>query len=133
MAFKIAFFDTKPYDRASFDEVNEKYGFEILYHKGQLNRNNVVLTQGMDAICIFVHDTADTAIIEQMAGYGVKLIALRAAGYNNVDLAAAKDKLKVVRVPLSPQTTLTIKVLHARHPKRNPFLRPFWVLSFYLR
>lgn len=57
------------------------------------------LTQGMDAICIFVHDTADTAIIEQMAGYGVKLIALRAAGYNNVDLAAAKDKLKVVRVP----------------------------------
>ena len=41
MAFKIAFFDTKPYDRASFDEVNEKYGFEILYHKGQLNRNNV--------------------------------------------------------------------------------------------
>ena len=98
MAFKIAFFDTKPYDRASFDEVNEKYGFEILYHKGQLNRNNVVLTQGMDAICIFVHDTADTAIIEQMAGYGVKLIALRAAGYNNVDLAAAKDKLKV-RVP----------------------------------
>ena len=99
MAFKIAFFDTKPYDRASFDEVNEKYGFEILYHKGQLNRNNVVLTQGMDAICIFVHDTADTAIIEQMAGYGVKLIALRAAGYNNVDLAAAKDKFKVVRVP----------------------------------
>ena len=100
MAFKIAFFDTKPYDRASFDEVNEKYGFEILYHKGQLNRNNVVLTQGMDAICIFVHDTADTAIIEQMAGYGVKLIALRAAGYNNVDLkAAAENGVTVVRVP----------------------------------
>ena len=52
MAFKIAFFDTKPYDRASFDEVNEKYGFEILYHKGQLNRNNVVLTQGMEAISL---------------------------------------------------------------------------------
>ena len=50
MAFKIAFFDTKPYDRASFDEVNEKYGFEILYHKGQLNRNNVVLTQGMRSV-----------------------------------------------------------------------------------
>ena len=100
MAFKIAFFDTKPYDRASFDEVNEKYGFEILYHKGQLNRNNVVLTQGMDAICIFVHDTADTAIIEQMAGYGVKLIALRAAGYNNVDLkAAAENGITVVRGP----------------------------------
>ncbi|MFR7822009.1 MAG: 2-hydroxyacid dehydrogenase [Odoribacter splanchnicus] len=101
MVFKIAFFDTKPYDRVSFDEVNEKYNFEILYHKGQLNRNNVVLTQGMDAICIFVHDTADTAIIEQMAGYEVKLIALRAAGYN-VDLAAAKDKLKWFGYPYSP-------------------------------
>ena len=58
------------------------------------------MTQGMDAICIFVHDTADTAIIEQMAGYGVKLIALRAAGYNNVDLnKTAECGIKVLRVP----------------------------------
>ena len=92
MAFKIAFFDTKPYDRASFDEVNEKYGFEILYHKGQLNRNNVVLTQGMDAICIFVHDTADTAIIEQMAGYGVPAYSPYAVAEHAVALMLALNR-----------------------------------------
>lgn len=99
MAFKIAFFDTKSYDRASFDEVNRQYGFEIFYHKGQLNSNNVILTQGMDAVCIFVHDKADADIIRQMAENGVKVLALRAAGYNNVDLAEAKGRLHVVRVP----------------------------------
>ena len=99
MAYKIAFFDTKPYDRASFDEVNQRYHFEIVYHKGQLNRNNVILTKGMDAVCIFVHDSADAEIVREMADNGVKLLALRAAGYNNVDLAACEGKLKVVRVP----------------------------------
>lgn len=99
MTFKIAFFDTKPYDRASFDEVNRRYGFEIVYHKGQLNRNNVILTKGMDAVCIFVHDSADAEIIREMADNGVKLLALRAAGFNNVDLAAIAGRIKVVRVP----------------------------------
>lgn len=99
MAFKIAFFDTKPYDKASFDEVNRQYGFDMVYHKGQLNRNNVILTKGMDAVCIFVHDSADAEIIREMADNGVKLLALRAAGYNNVDLAASEGRLKVVRVP----------------------------------
>ena len=99
MAFKIAFFDTKPYDKASFDEVNQQYGFDIVYHKGQLNRNNVILTKGMDAVCIFVHDSADAEIIREMVDNGVKLLALRAAGYNNVDLAASEGRLKVVRVP----------------------------------
>ena len=99
MAYKIAFFDTKPYDRASFDEVNQRYHFEIVYHKGQLNRNNVILTKGMDAVCIFVHDSADAGIVREMADNGVKLLALRAAGYNNVDLAACEGKIKVVRVP----------------------------------
>lgn len=99
MAFKIAFFDTKPYDRASFDEVNQRYGFDIVYHKGQLNRNNVILTRGMDAVCIFVHDSADAEIIREMADNGVKLLALRAAGFNNVDLGASEGRIRVVRVP----------------------------------
>lgn len=99
MAFKIAFFDTKPYDRASFDEVNQRYGFDIVYHKGQLNRNNVILTKGMDAVCIFVHDSADAEIIREMADNGVKLLALRAAGFNNVDLGASEGRIRVVRVP----------------------------------
>ena len=99
MAYKIAFFGAKPYDIASFDKVNEKYNYDIRYHKGHLNPNNVVLTQDTDAVCIFVNDTADAAVIDAMVDNGVKLLALRCAGFNNVDLKAAKGKLPVVRVP----------------------------------
>ena len=100
MAYKIAFFGAKPYDIASFDKVNEKYNYDIRYYKGHLNPNNVVLTQDTDAVCIFVNDTAaDAAVIDAMVDNGVKLLALRCAGFNNVDLKAAKGKLPVVRVP----------------------------------
>lgn len=99
MAYKIAFFGAKPYDIASFDKVNEKYNYDIRYYKGHLNPNNVVLTQDTDVVCIFVDDTADAAVIDAMVDNGVKLLALRCAGFNNVDLKAAKGKLPVVRVP----------------------------------
>ena len=99
MAYKIAFFGAKPYDIASFDKVNEKYNYDIRYYKGHLNPNNVVMTQDTDAVCIFVNDTADAAVIDAMVDNGVKLLALRCAGFNNVDLKAAKGKLPVVRVP----------------------------------
>ena len=99
MTYKIAFFGAKPYDIASFDKVNEKYNYDIRYYKGHLNPNNVVLTQDTDAVCIFVNDTADAAVIDAMVNNGVKLLALRCAGFNNVDLKAAKGKLPVVRVP----------------------------------
>ncbi len=99
MAYKIAFFGAKPYDIASFDKVNEKYNYDIRYYKGHLSPNNVVLTQDTDVVCIFVNDTADAAVIDAMVDNGVKLLALRCAGFNNVDLKAAKGKLPVVRVP----------------------------------
>ena len=99
MAYKIAFFGAKPYDIASFDKVNEKYNYDIRYYKGHLNPNNVVLTQDADAVCIFVNDTADATVIDAMVNNGVKLLALRCAGFNNVDMKAAKGKLPVVRVP----------------------------------
>ena len=99
MSYKIAFFGAKPYDIASFDKVNEKYNYDVKYFKGHLNPNNVVLTQDADAVCIFVNDTADAVVIDAMADNGVKLLALRCAGFNNVDLEAAKGKLPVVRVP----------------------------------
>lgn len=99
MAYRIAFFGAKPYDIASFDQVNEKYNYDIRYYKGHLNPNNVVLTQDTDAVCIFVNDTADAAVIDAMVKNGVKLLALRCAGFNNVDLKVAKGKLPVVRVP----------------------------------
>lgn len=99
MALKIAFFGTKPYDEASFNEVNQLYGFDIIYFKGHLNMNTVPLTKGVDAVCIFVNDVADAQVIDTLVGNGVKLIALRCAGYNNVDLQACKGRIPVVRVP----------------------------------
>ena len=85
MAYTIAFFGTKPYDEASFNDKNKEFGFEFRYYKGHLNKNNVLLTQGVDAVCIFVNDTADAEVIHAMAANGVKLLALRCAGFNNVD------------------------------------------------
>ena len=100
MTYTIAFFGTKPYDEVSFDKVNKKFGFEIKYFKGHLNKNNVMLTQGADAVCIFVNDIADAEVLKVMADNGVRLLALRCAGYNNVDLSAAQaNRITVVRVP----------------------------------
>lgn len=100
MGYKIAVFDAKPYDRATFDEVNKDFGYELVYHKEHLDINNVILASGADAVCIFVNAVADAAVMEKLNEYGVKLIALRCAGFNNVDIAAATNKgIKVVRVP----------------------------------
>ncbi|MFQ9314867.1 2-hydroxyacid dehydrogenase [Dysgonomonas mossii] len=100
MAYKIAVFDAKPYDRVTFDRVNEKYGFELTYHKEHLDINNVVLANGSDAVCIFVNAVVDSDVVAKLKSYGINLIALRCAGFNNVDiLAAEKHGVKVVRVP----------------------------------
>ena len=100
MAYTIAFFGTKSYDETSFNEKNKEYDFELRYYKGHLNKHNVILTQGVDAVCIVVNDTADAEVLRMMADNGVKLLALRCAGYNNVDLkAAAECGITVVRVP----------------------------------
>jgi D-lactate dehydrogenase len=96
---KIAFFDAKPYDIESFNELNSKYGYTIKYFKFHLTSDNVVLAQGYDAVVIFVNDTVNAEMIMQLKEYGVKLIALRSAGFNNVDLRAALDNIRVVRVP----------------------------------
>ncbi len=96
----IAFFGTKPYDENSFAGKNKDFGFDIKYYKGHLNKNNVVLTKQVDAVCVFVNDIVDAEIIKMMAENGVKILALRCAGFNNVDLeAAAKYNIPVVRVP----------------------------------
>ena len=70
----IAFFGSKPYDENSFNEWNKDFGFELRYYKGHLNKNNVILTQGVDVVCIFVNDVADADIIEQMVKNGVILL-----------------------------------------------------------
>ncbi len=100
METKIAFFDSKSYDKENFEKVNKSFGFDIRYYKERLTMNTVSLTQGVDVVCIFVNAECDARVIERMADYGVKLIALRCAGFNNVDIKAAHEHgIKVVRVP----------------------------------
>ena len=100
MTTKIAFFDAKSYDRDTFDKVNKEFGFEILYYKERLSMNTVSLTRGVDAVCIFVNAECDARVIAQLAENSVKIIALRCAGFNNVDVRAAQEHgIRVVRVP----------------------------------
>ena len=96
---KIAFFDTKEYDQKLFNEYNEKYGYEITYLESKLNKETAPLARGFDAICIFVNDLVDKETIQILKECGVKLIALRCAGFNNVDIQYIDDTIKVVRVP----------------------------------
>jgi D-lactate dehydrogenase len=98
---KIAFFDTKPYDRDYFDPLLKKQEFplEIKYLKVRLGPDTAALASGYDGICIFVNDGIDAATADILHREGVKLIALRSAGYNNIDLEALRGKIPAVRVP----------------------------------
>lgn len=94
---KIAFFDTKPYDKIWFDRLNTD--FEIIYFKEKLNRYTAKLSEGFDAVCAFVNDNIDSYTIDALCCAGVNLLAMRCAGYSNVDIKSAYDKITVVHVP----------------------------------
>lgn len=94
---KIAFFDSKPYDRAWFDKLNQD--FEIQYFESRLRPESVGLAEGCRAVCAFVNDDLGESTINSLAERGVEIIAMRCAGYNNVSLEAAAGKIRVVRVP----------------------------------
>lgn len=95
---KIAFFDTKDYDKQFFDTYNKDYNYDITYFETKLTKETAILAKGYDVVCIFVNDTADDETLKILEDNGVKLIALRCAGFNNVDLDS-KGQLRVVRVP----------------------------------
>lgn len=96
---KIAFFDTKAYDRASFDALNAGR-YEMRYFETRLTAESVPLAEGADAVCAFVNDELDTQVMEGLFARGVKVIAMRCAGYNNVDFKTAYEKgISIVRVP----------------------------------
>lgn len=100
MTTKIGFFDAKSYDRNVFNACNEGRDLEIHYFGDRLNEESVRLAKGMDAVCVFVDDICDRQVIDKLKEYGVKLIALRCAGFNNVDLQeAVHSGIPVVRVP----------------------------------
>ena len=96
---KIAFFDTKEYDKKLFDEYNQNYNYEITYLNTKFNAETAPLARGYDAICIFVNDVVDKTAIKILKECGVKLIALRCAGFNNVDIKNMDKDITVVRVP----------------------------------
>ncbi|MBO5743117.1 MAG: 2-hydroxyacid dehydrogenase [Clostridia bacterium] len=96
---KLAFYDTKPYDKIWFDKYCEEFGIKIKYYDVKLSEETAVLARDCDCVCTFVNDDVSKATIERLLFKKIKLIALRCAGYNNVDLKAAKDKITVVRVP----------------------------------
>jgi len=96
---KIAFFDAKPYDRESFDSKN-RGRYEICYFETRLRSGSLPLADGCDGVCAFVNAEIDRTVVEGLVERGIRILALRCAGYNNVDFQAAYEKgLTVVRVP----------------------------------
>jgi len=97
---KVAVFSAKPYDREYLDAANERFGHELTYYEPKLTRETSSLASGRDAVCLFVNDSADAGTIESLASQSIRAIALRCAGFNNVDIRAAHEHgVIVVRVP----------------------------------
>ncbi len=96
---KIAFYGTKPYDKIWFEPMGKEYGFDIHFIEAACNQETVFMARGYDAICIFVNDYVDARMIDDLYEMNVKAILLRSAGYNNVDVKAAEDKIIILRVP----------------------------------
>jgi len=96
---RIAFFDTKPYDRTWTLPLSLKYGYEIKFFEHKLNADTAVLADGYEVVCAFVNDSLDNEVIDILYEIGIKLIAMRCAGYNNVDFKSAYERINVVRVP----------------------------------
>ena len=96
---KIAFFDTKPYDKPSFDKYGKEYGIDFKYFETKLNEDTVELAHGYDGVCVFVNDTVNAAVIDRLEEMNVRMLALRCAGFNNVDMKHAFGRLHVFRVP----------------------------------
>lgn len=96
---RFAFFDAKQYDIPSFDKYGKENGIEFKYFETKLNEDTAELANGFDGVCIFVNDTANAAVIDKLYNMGIKMIALRCAGYNNVDVKHAFGRVHVVHVP----------------------------------
>ena len=102
---KVAIFSTQSYEREYFDKFNINSQHELIYFEASLNADTTDLAKGFEAVCIFVGDKMDKKAIEKLAKIGVKLIDLRSAGFNHVDIETAQKKgIKILRVPAySPQ------------------------------
>ncbi len=90
---------THDYDREAFASYDDQNGLKFRFCEAKLTADTAELARGAEAVCLFVNDKADAGAIRRLHELGVRLIALRCAGYNNVDLAAAWGRIHVVRVP----------------------------------
>ena len=96
---RVAFFDSKPYDKPSFDKYGNKNNISFKYFETKLNEDTVDLAKGFDAVCVFVNDTINSNVIDKLYEMGIKVLALRCAGFNNVDVKYAYGKIHILRVP----------------------------------
>ena len=96
---KVAFFDAKPYDKPSFERYGAEAGIRFKFFETKLNEDTVELAHGSDAVCVFVNDTVNAAVIDRLVEMNVRVVALRCAGFNNVDMKYAFGKIHVLRVP----------------------------------
>jgi D-lactate dehydrogenase len=96
---KIALYDAKGYDRESFNIGNQEFGYKIKYFEAKLTEDTTILAKGYDVVCAFVNDAVSETVINQLYELGIRLLALRCAGYNNVDFKSAYGKVHIVRVP----------------------------------
>lgn len=97
---KIAFFSTKRYDTDSFTQVNERFNHQLTFFETRLTAKTTALAAGFEAVCVFVNDEVNRATLANLAELGVKIVATRSAGYNQIDLAAAEEHgMTVARVP----------------------------------
>ncbi len=96
---EVAFFDTKEYDKQFFNEHNKNYNLSIHYYKDKLSAETVHMTQGYEMVCVFVNDDIGKEVVEKLYENGVKLVAFRSAGYNNIDIEACRERVQIVRVP----------------------------------
>ena len=96
---KFAFFDTKPYDRPAFETHGAARGIEFKFLETKLCEDTVELARGFDGVCVFVNDTVSAPVIDRLCEMGVRILALRCAGFNNVDMRHAFGRIHVLRVP----------------------------------
>ena len=87
---KVAFFDAKPYDQVGFEKYTQGTDISIKYFETHLNEDTVSLAKGYDCVCVFVNDIVNKTVVDQLYENGVRMIALRCAGFNNVDLKAKR-------------------------------------------
>ena len=98
-AKKVLFYDIKSYDKELFKKFGKDYNIEMKFLKGKLNEESADLTKGYEIVCAFANDTINKEVIDILAENGVKLLAMRCAGYNNISLKDIQGRFKVVRVP----------------------------------